>query len=72
MGYGDVAAAAAKLEVPKNPTLKDPKNIKILGKRYPRPDVPLKSTGKAMFGIDVKVPGMVYASIERCPVFGGK
>ncbi|WP_288097389.1 molybdopterin cofactor-binding domain-containing protein, partial [Hydrotalea sp.] len=72
LGYGDVAAAAAKLEVPKNPTLKDPKNFKILGKRYPRPDVPLKSTGKAMFGIDVKVPGMVYASIERCPVFGGK
>src|ERR1019366_948809 len=37
-----------------------------------RPDIPLKSSGKAMFGIDVVVPGMVYASIEHCPVFGAK
>lgn len=71
LGYGDLAEAAAKLEVPKTPQLKDPKDFKILGKPSPRPDVPLKSNGKAMFGIDVKVPGMVYASIERCPVFGG-
>ena len=72
LGYGDLAEAAAKIEVPQNPVLKDPKDFKILGKRSPRPDVPLKSTGKAMFGIDVSVPGMVYASIERCPVFGSK
>jgi len=70
LGYGELAEAAAKIEVPKQPTLKDPKDFKILGKRYPRPDVPLKTNGKAMFGIDVSVPGMVYASIERCPVFG--
>ena len=37
-----------------------------------RPDIPLKSSGKAIFGIDVEVPGMVYASIEHCPVFGAK
>lgn len=72
LGYGELAEAASKMEVPKSPTLKDPKDFKILGKRYPRPDVPLKSTGKAIFGIDVTVPGMVYASIERCPVFGGQ
>ncbi len=72
LGYGDLAEAAAKMEVPQNPALKDAKDFKILGKRSPRPDVPLKSTGKAMFGIDVSVPGMVYASIERCPVFGSK
>lgn len=72
LGYGELAEAASKMEVPKSPTLKDPKDFKILGKRYPRPDVPLKSTGKAIFGIDIAVPGMVYASIERCPVFGGQ
>ncbi len=72
MGYGELAETAAKLEVPKSPTLKDPKDFKILGKKSPRPDVPLKSTGKAVFGIDITVPGMVYASIERCPVFGGQ
>lgn len=70
LSYGDLAEAAAKLEVPKTPQLKDPKDFKILGKRSPRPDVPLKSNGKAIFGIDIAVPGMVYASIERCPVFG--
>ncbi len=70
--YGELAEAAAKTAVPQSPRLKDPKDFKILGKSAQRPDVPLKSTGKAMFGIDVSVPGMVYASIERCPVFGGK
>ncbi len=72
IGYGDLAETASKLEVPKSPTLKDPKDFKILGKKSPRPDVPLKTNGKAIFGIDVTVPGMVYASIERCPVFGGQ
>lgn len=72
LGYGALAEAASKLEVPKNPVLKDPRDFKILGKKSPRPDVPLKSNGKAMFGIDASLPGMVYASIERCPVFGAK
>ena len=72
LGYGELAEAASKIDVPQNPVLKDPKDFKILGKRSPRPDVPLKTTGKAIFGIDVSVPGMVYASIERCPVFGSK
>ncbi len=72
MGYGELAEAASKLEVPKSPVLKDPKDFKILGKKYPRPDVPLKVNGTAKFGIDASVPGMVYASIERCPVFGAK
>lgn len=71
LGYGELSEAASKLTVPKTPVLKDPKDFKILGKSSPRPDVPLKSTGKAMFGIDAKTEGMVYASIERCPVFGG-
>ena len=72
IGYGDLVEAASKLQVPQEPKLKDPKDFKILGKPMPRPDVPLKSSGKAIFGIDVTVPGMVYASIERCPVLGAK
>lgn len=70
--YGQLADAAAKLPVPKEPTLKDPAQFTMLGKSMPRPDVPLKVAGKALFGIDAKVPGMVYASVERCPVFGSK
>ncbi|GGB17164.1 xanthine dehydrogenase family protein molybdopterin-binding subunit [Puia dinghuensis] len=72
LGYGDLASAAANLPVPANPVLKDPKDFKILGKSVARPDVPLKVNGKAVYGIDMEVPGMVYASVERCPVFGSK
>lgn len=71
-GYGALAEAASKLPVPKEPKLKDPKDFKLLGKSIQRLDTPLKSSGKAIFGIDIEVPGMVYASIERCPVFGAK
>jgi isoquinoline 1-oxidoreductase beta subunit len=70
--YGELAELASKLDVPKTPVLKDPKDFKILGKSAPRPDTPLKVTGQAQFGIDAKTPGMVYASIERCPVLGSK
>lgn len=72
IGYGNLAEAASKLDVPKNPKLKDPKDFKLLGKNIQRPDIPLKSSGRAVFGIDVDVPGMVYASVEHCPVFGAK
>src|SRR6185503_16680009 len=72
ISYGDLAEAASKIEVPREPKLKDPKDFRLLGKNTPRPDIPLKSSGKAMFGIDVVVPGMVYASVEHCPVFGAK
>ncbi|HRI58601.1 MAG TPA: molybdopterin-dependent oxidoreductase [Saprospiraceae bacterium] len=70
--FGELVADAAKLEVPKEPKLKDPKDFTIIGKPIPRPDVPLKVNGKAEFGIDVKVPGMLYATIQRCPVIHGK
>jgi isoquinoline 1-oxidoreductase beta subunit len=70
ISYGELAEAASKLEVPKSPKLKDPKDFKLLGKKVNRPDIPLKSSGRAIFGIDVEVPGMVYASVEHCPVFG--
>jgi isoquinoline 1-oxidoreductase beta subunit len=72
IGYGAIAEAASKLEAPKNPTLKDAKDFKILGKSAKRPDIPMKVDGSAKFGIDASVPGMVYASIERCKVFGSK
>ncbi|MDP1655090.1 MAG: xanthine dehydrogenase family protein molybdopterin-binding subunit [Hylemonella sp.] len=70
--YGSLAAAAAKLPVPEKVALKDPKDFKIIGQRVKRLDTPAKVNGTAEFGIDVKLPGMVYASIEQCPVIGGK
>ena len=70
--YGELVEIASKLDVPKNPTLKDPKDFKLLGKSIKRQDIPLKVTGKAIFGIDAEIPNMVYASIEHCAVFGAK
>lgn len=70
--YGQLAEAAAKLPVPEKVALKDPKDFKIIGKRTRRLDTPAKVNGTAEFGIDVTLPGMVYASIEQCPVIGGK
>ena len=70
--YGKVAAAAAKLEPPKEVKLKDPKDWKIAGKPLKRLDTLDKLTGKQIYGIDVKLPGMLNAAIRDCPVFGGK
>jgi len=70
--YGSLAAAAARLPVPEKVALKDPKDFKIVGKRIKRLDTPSKVNGTAEFGIDVKLPGLVYASLEQCPVIGGK
>src|SRR5258708_9867410 len=72
LGYGELVAAASTLEVPANPTLKDPKDFKILSKSMHLLDISLKITGKAVFGIDMELPGMVYASVERCAVCGSK
>lgn len=70
--YGELATAAAALPVPKDVPLKDPKAWKVVGTRVKRLDTPLKVDGSAIFGIDVKVPGMLVAVVARCPVFGGK
>jgi isoquinoline 1-oxidoreductase beta subunit len=70
--FGSVAAAAAKLEPPKDVTVKDPKDWKIAGKPLPRVDIPDTVMGRQRYGIDAQVPGMVYAAIAQCPVFGGK
>jgi isoquinoline 1-oxidoreductase subunit beta len=70
--YGKVAAAASKLPVPEKPALKDPKNWKIAGKPLKRLDTADKVTGKQVYGADLKLPGMLNATIKECPVFGGK
>ena len=70
--YGKVVEAAAKLEPPADVKLKDPKDWKIAGKRVKRLDTVDKTTGKMIYGVDVKLPGMLNAAIKDCPVFGGK
>jgi len=70
--YGHLAAAAAKLTPPEHVQLKDPKTFKLIGKPIKRLDTPEKLNGKAEFGIDVKLPGMLTAVIARPPIFGAK
>jgi isoquinoline 1-oxidoreductase beta subunit len=69
--YGEVAEAAAKLPPPTEVKLKDPKDWTLLGTPQKRFDTADKVTGKPIFGIDVRVPNMLYAAIVQCPVFGG-
>jgi isoquinoline 1-oxidoreductase beta subunit len=70
--YGKVAEAAARLTPPADVKLKDPKDWKLVGKGVLRLDTADKTTGTMVYGIDVKVPGMLNAAIKDCPVFGGK
>ena len=70
--YGSLAEAASKLTPPKEVALKDPSKWKYIGKPLKRLDTAGKISGKTEFGIDVKLPGMLYASLAQCPVIGGK
>jgi len=71
--FGKVSVAASQLEVPKEITLKDPKDWTLIGKPVNRIDgVADKVTGKQIYAIDLKMPGMLVANIRECPVFGGK
>jgi isoquinoline 1-oxidoreductase beta subunit len=70
--YGEVAEAAAKLTPPSEVKLKDPKDWTIAGKGLLRLDTADKTTGTMVYGIDIKLPGMLNAAIKDCPVFGGK
>jgi isoquinoline 1-oxidoreductase beta subunit len=72
MSYGELAERAAKVPVPDKVTLKEAKDYRYIGTPVPRLDIPDKITGKAGFGIDVEVPGMLVGVVARCPVFGGK
>jgi isoquinoline 1-oxidoreductase beta subunit len=70
--YGKVAEAAAKLTPPAEVPLKDPKEWKLIGKPVKRLDTLGKVTGAQVYGFDLKLPGMLNATIKECPVFGGK
>jgi isoquinoline 1-oxidoreductase beta subunit len=70
--YGTLVDKAASLPVPKDVKLKDPKSFTLMGKDVPRLDIPEKVNGSAVFGMDVKLPGLLTARVTRCPVFGGK
>ncbi len=70
--YGQLAEAASKLTPPKEVKLKDPSEFRYVGKPLKRLDTAGKITGKTEFGIDVKLPGMLYAALAQCPVIGGK
>lgn len=72
LGYGELAEAAAALTLPANAPLKDPKTFTLIGTPAKRLDAAEKVTGDALYGIDVKVPGMAIAAIAVSPVFGGK
>ena len=72
LSYGQLAGKAATLPVPTDPPLKQAKDYQIVGKPVPRLDVPSKVDGTAAYGIDFRLPGMKYAVLARCPVFGGK
>ncbi len=70
--YGELVAKAATLTPPANAPLKDPKDFSLLGTRVPGVDNQKIVTGTPLFGIDVKLPGMLFATYTKCPVFGGK
>ena len=72
LSYGRLAEKASRMTPPQSVTLKDPKDFKLVGKPTKRLDTPEKTNGKGIFGIDVKVPGMLVAVVARPPVFGGK
>jgi isoquinoline 1-oxidoreductase beta subunit len=72
LGYGDLAEAAAKQPVPKDPPLKQLADYRLFGQRTLRVDGPAIVTGKAVFGLDVHRPGQRFAAVLRCPVPGGR
>ena len=72
LGYGGLAGKAGRQPVPGDPPLKDAKNFRLIGTRVRRTDGPAIVRGRAGYGIDVRVPGMLVAVMERCPTLGGK
>jgi isoquinoline 1-oxidoreductase beta subunit len=72
LGYAALVDRADGLTPPKDPMLKDPKDFKLVGKPLKRLDTPEKVNGKVVYGIDVMPPGVKFATIAACPVFGGK
>jgi isoquinoline 1-oxidoreductase subunit beta len=72
VSYGQLIDAASTQPVPQDPPLKDPKNFTLIGKPLKRLDTPNKTDGKVVYGIDAMLPGMKFATLAQCPVFGGK
>ncbi|TAK97558.1 MAG: xanthine dehydrogenase family protein molybdopterin-binding subunit, partial [Aquabacterium sp.] len=72
LGFGDLAKDASALTPSQDVRFKDPGQYKLIGKPMARQDIPSKTNGSAVFGIDVKREGMVYAAIAQSPVFGAK
>jgi isoquinoline 1-oxidoreductase beta subunit len=72
LAFGALAEAAGKLVPPGDVPLKDPKNFTLIGKPLKRLDTPDKTDGKVVYGIDAMLPGMKFATLAQCPVFGGK
>jgi isoquinoline 1-oxidoreductase beta subunit len=72
ISYGQLVPRAAKLSVPKEPALKDPKDFRLIGTPVCRIDGPAIVSGRAKYGLDTRVPGMLFAAVARCPVAGGK
>jgi isoquinoline 1-oxidoreductase subunit beta len=70
--YGQLCLKAAKLQIPKEPRLKNESEFRYIGKPVPRVDIPEKVSGKAIYGLDVKVPEMLYGVIARPPAYGAK
>ncbi len=71
LGYGELAAAAARLPVPDQPTLKSPDQFRYIGRPLPRHDMGQVVTGERVYGADTRLPGMKYAAIRHVPVMGG-
>jgi isoquinoline 1-oxidoreductase beta subunit len=72
LAYGELVDAANTQTPPKDVALKDPKDFVLIGKPLKRLDTPDKTNGKAIYGIDAMLPGMKFATLAACPVFGGK
>lgn len=72
LSFGELATAAAAFDPPANPVLKRPEQFTLMGKPIARVDIPAKVDGTAMFGVDARPEGMLYAAVSTAPVFGGK
>src|SRR5262249_4548541 len=72
LSYGDLAETASRQSVPSDPPLKDAKDFRLIGKPLKRTDGHSIVSGKAIYGIDVRVPGMLFAVVQRCPYLGGR
>lgn len=72
LGYGELVQLAKDLQLEADASLKEPKDFTIIGTSKPRVDATDIVTGKAIYGLDVRLPGMLFATVARCPVLGGK